>query len=64
MLIFDDVADPTIRVYLSPEKKLQFKMACVSQGRDMSEVVNELIDRWLEEIEPPPKSEKGKKSGE
>jgi|GEM_PF-3386241 len=64
MLNFDDVAEPSIRIYLSPEKKLQFKTACVSKGRDMSEVVNELIDRWLEEIETPPKSKKAKKNEE
>lgn len=50
-MICDDVAEPSIRVYLNPEKKLRFKTACASQGRDMSDVCNELIDKWLEENE-------------
>jgi hypothetical protein len=47
--MIEEVAEPSIRVYLSQEKKLKFKTVCVSQGRDMSDVVNELIDQWLEE---------------
>ncbi|NEO31704.1 MAG: hypothetical protein F6K36_14965 [Symploca sp. SIO3C6] len=45
------VAEDSIRVYLSKEKKLRFKSTCVLKDRDMSEVVNELIDQWLEQNE-------------
>lgn len=51
--MIDEVTEPSIRVYLSQEKKLRFKTACVSQGRDMSDVVNELIDQWLEQDATP-----------
>ena len=61
MFDFADVAEPSIRIYLSPEKKLRFKTACVSQGRDMSDVTNELIDKWLEENESPSVTKKDKK---
>ena len=61
--IFDDVAEPSIRVYLSQEKKLKFKTACVSRGRDMSDVVNEMIDKWLEENEVPSPANKKDKGG-
>jgi len=52
------VAEESIRVYLPKEKKLRFKAACVVQDRDMSEVVNEMIDKWLEENGMPAKQEK------
>jgi hypothetical protein len=52
--MIEEVAEPSIRVYLSQEKKLKFKTVCVSQGRDMSDVVNELIDQWLEQTANPP----------
>jgi len=61
MFDFADVAEPSIRIYLSTEKKLRFKTACVSQGRDMSDVTNELIDKWLEENENPSVTKKDKK---
>lgn len=38
-----------VRVYMSPEKKRAFKAACASQGLEMSEVTNKLIDEWLRE---------------
>ncbi|NEQ78715.1 MAG: hypothetical protein F6K23_40440 [Okeania sp. SIO2C9] len=43
------VAEDSIRVYLSKDKKLRFKSTCVLKDRDMSEVINELIDQWLEQ---------------
>lgn len=57
-MIKKTVAEESIRVYLNKEKKLRFKAACVVQDRDMSDVVNEMIDRWLEENGLPPKQEK------
>ncbi len=59
-MIIEAVAEDSIRVYLSKEKKLRFKAACVLQDRDMSDVVNEMIDQWLEqnEIPSPPKKAK------
>lgn len=45
------MAEDSIRVYLSKDKKLRFKSTCVLKDRDMSEVVNELIDQWLEQNE-------------
>ena len=44
--MIEEVAEPSIRVYLSQEKKLKFKTVCVSQGRGMSDVVNELFVYW------------------
>ena len=38
-----------VRVYMSPEKKRAFKSACASQGLEMSEVTNKLIDEWLKQ---------------
>ncbi|NEQ89194.1 MULTISPECIES: plasmid partition protein ParG [Moorena] len=43
------MAEESIRVYLSKDKKKNFKAACVMQDRDMSDVVNELIDKWLDQ---------------
>jgi hypothetical protein len=54
------VAEDSIRVYLSKEKKVRFKAACVLQDRDMSDVVNELIDQWLEQNETPPQQQKNR----
>jgi hypothetical protein len=54
------VAEDSIRVYLSKEKKLRFKAACVLQDRDMSDVINEMIDQWLEQNETPPQPKKSK----
>ncbi len=47
------MVEESIRVYLSKEKKLRFKAACTLQDRDMSDVVNELIDQWLAQNETP-----------
>lgn len=44
--MIEKVAEPSIRVYLSQKEKLKFKTVCVSQGRDMSDVVNELFVYW------------------
>jgi hypothetical protein len=49
--------------------RARFKASCALQGRDMSEVLEELIKRWLEEHEtpvPPPatKAKPRKGSGE
>lgn len=52
------MVEESIRVYLPKEKKLRFKAACVVQDRDMSDVVNEMIDKWLEENGMPAKKEK------
>ena len=57
-LMIKTVAEESIRVYLPKEKKLRFKAACVVQDRDMSDVVNEMIDKWLEENGMPAKQEK------
>ncbi len=54
------MAEDSIRVYLSKEKKVRFKAACVLQDRDMSDVVNELIDQWLEQNETPPQQQKNR----
>jgi hypothetical protein len=57
-MIIETVAEDSIRVYLSKEKKLRFKAACVLQDRDMSDVINEMIDQWLEQNEIPPQPKK------
>jgi antitoxin component of RelBE/YafQ-DinJ toxin-antitoxin module len=49
--------------------RARFKASCALQGRDMSEVLEELIKKWLEEHEipaPPPttKTKRGKGSKE
>lgn len=36
-----------VRVYMSSDKKRAFKAACATQGLEMSEVANKLIDEWL-----------------
>jgi len=59
-MISEAVAEDSIRVYLSKEKKLRFKAACVLQDRDMSDVVNEMIDQWLEQNEIPSPQKKAK----
>jgi hypothetical protein len=59
-MIIETVAEDSIRVYLSKEKKLRFKAACVLQDRDMSDVINEMIDQWLEQNEIPPQPKKSK----
>jgi hypothetical protein len=59
-MISEAVAEDSIRVYLSKEKKLRFKAACVLQDRDMSDVVNEMIDQWLEQNEIPSQPKKAK----
>ncbi|MBD1809086.1 hypothetical protein H6F98_27055 [Microcoleus sp. FACHB-SPT15] len=59
-MVSETVAEDSIRVYLSKEKKVRFKAACVLQDRDMSDVVNELIDQWLEQNETPPQQQKNR----
>ncbi len=44
-MMIKTVAEESIRVYLAKEKNLRFKAACVVQDRDMSDVVNEMIDK-------------------
>ena len=49
--------------YVDKDLKRKFKLACTAQDRSMSEVLTELIERWLDEQnEPPaPKEAKGDK---
>ena len=63
-MIIETVAEDSIRVYLSKEKKLRFKAACVLQDRDMSDVINEMIDQWLEQNEIPPQPKKSTWEGD
>jgi hypothetical protein len=51
--LFDEVADPSIRVYVPLEKKLKFKTICSSKGLVMTDVINELIDQWIAENDAP-----------
>ncbi len=40
--------------------RARFKATCALQGRDMSDVLNELIEKWLAENEKPPSTSKRK----
>ena len=40
--------------------RARFKATCALEGRDMSEVLRELIEQWLEEHENPSPTKKGK----
>ena len=40
-----------IRSRVPESVRARFKAACALQSRDMSEVLEELINRWLEEYE-------------
>jgi predicted DNA-binding protein len=40
--------------------RARFKATCALEGRDMSEVLRELIEQWLEEHENPLPTKKGK----
>lgn len=66
--MFDQVADPSIRVYVPLEKKLKFKTICSSKGLVMTDVINELLDQWIAENDAPsipaPKPAKRGKRGE
>lgn len=42
--------------YIEKDLKRRFKLACTAQDRSMSEVLSELIERWLEEQQEPPRS--------
>ena len=42
--------------------RARFKATCALEGRDMSEVLRELIEQWLEEHENPSPSKKGKRN--
>jgi hypothetical protein len=58
-----------IRGRVPESVRARFKASCALQGRDMSEVMEELINKWLEEYEvsPPsknPKPNRGKGSKE
>ena len=41
----------TMQVVISEDVKRQFKAACVIDGASMSEVVESLVTKWLEERE-------------
>ncbi len=67
--MFDEVAEPSIRVYVPLEKKLKFKTICSSKGLVMTDVINELIDQWIAEndlpsIPAPSPAKRGNKSKE
>jgi ParG len=51
------VSEPEKPVFVRgrvPESvRARFKASCALQGRDMSEVLEELIKKWLEEYEAP-----------
>ncbi len=40
--------------------RARFKAVCALEGRDMSDVLNELIEKWLAENEKPSPFKKGK----
>ena len=40
--------------------RARFKATCALEGRDMSEVLRELIEKWLEEHENPSPTKKSK----
>ncbi|HEY9665483.1 MAG TPA: plasmid partition protein ParG [Coleofasciculaceae cyanobacterium] len=40
--------------------RARFKATCALEGRDMSEVLRELIEKWLQEHENPSPTKKGK----
>ncbi len=40
--------------------RARFKATCALEGRDMSEVLRELIEQWLQEHENPSPTKKGK----
>jgi predicted DNA-binding protein len=37
--------------YIEKERKKRFHKACVDAGRPMSDVINELIERWTQDQE-------------
>jgi hypothetical protein len=39
--------------YIEKDLKRKFKLACTAQDRSMSEVLTELISRWLDEQNEP-----------
>lgn len=41
--------------------RARFKATCALEGRDMSEVLRELIEKWLEDHENPSATKKGKR---
>ncbi len=46
-------ATDTIKFNIPLERKKRFRLACMLEDRNMSEVLNELIEAWLRENEPP-----------
>lgn len=40
--------------------RARFKATCALRGRDMSDVLKELIEKWLDENEQPSPAKKGK----
>ncbi|HEY9638461.1 MAG TPA: plasmid partition protein ParG [Coleofasciculaceae cyanobacterium] len=40
--------------------RARFKATCALEGRDMGDVLRELIEKWLEEYENPSPAKKGK----
>ncbi|MBD2185113.1 hypothetical protein H6S82_13605 [Planktothrix sp. FACHB-1355] len=41
-----------INLSIEESLKRRLKAACAMQGRDVSSVVSELVEEWLEKIEP------------
>jgi ParG len=51
----------SVRVYMSLNKRQKFKALAALKGRDMSDIANELIDKWLMENDlQPAQQEQGK----
>ena len=47
-----------IRGRVPESVRARFKASCALQGRDMSEVLEELINNWLRDYESPPPTKK------
>ncbi len=41
-----------VRLRVNSEKRDRFKIACIRLKTDMDEVLNQLLDKWLEENDP------------
>lgn len=44
-----------VRARVPQKVRARFKAACALQGKGINDVLNELIERWLEENEKPDK---------
>lgn len=59
-----------LSTYIDKDLKLKFKLACTARERSMSDVVTDLVERWLEENDTPASGTskggkgRGKKGGE